>query len=46
MGSSRASAGLQVSLLPPSPADPILGMLPPPASPQCSLCFSHGTQEG
>lgn len=36
MGCSRASAGLQVSLLLPGPADPIFGMLPPPASPRCS----------
>lgn len=36
MGSSRASAGLQVFLLLPGPEDPIFGMLPPPASPRCS----------
>lgn len=34
MGSSRASAGVHVLLLLRGPADPIFGMLPPPASPR------------
>lgn len=36
MGSSRARAGLQVSLLLPGPAHPTSGILPPPASLRCS----------
>lgn len=51
MGSSRASAGLQVFLLLPGPADPILGVLPPPASPQYSwsspvTSSAHSTSPG